>query len=268
MSVTTAESPGRVDGTLTETPNLVNVSGSLTAATPAGDVVVFMNGAMSVSARAAQTFRFAVPLDRAPGSVRLRVFHINRDSDQARELAYPPPCSAAWPFAPPASWEGTDCNVRVRSPLRIEDGRLRAELRFSDASIRDFQGPGWSYESGSVGWATGFQSVLQIPLPERVVNLRFTARIKPFLASARLDRQQVFVVANGQPLADWVLDEDQMRDMVVEIPDAILKISPESLELRFLTPDSASPRSLDAGADLRKLGIALASISFEGDLPP
>ncbi len=253
---------------MVESGSLISIEGRLAGAhDPDDTVIVFRDGVFAGMSTAAA--KFGIPLSLAPGQESpeaiVRVFLLNQQNTTAQEFTYPQPCTPGWLFAPPANWRGTNCQYIADTPLQMTADGYRGALDFGLIDTQQFMGPGWAFEASNVSWATSYQSVLNIPLPLDLSRLQLTARVKPFLAPPERIAQNVYLLANGEQLASWRLDSDEMTDITWHVPAAVLGKNPGTLQLKFLTPDSISPQSLGQGDDLRKLSLAVARLELFGE---
>jgi hypothetical protein len=81
------------------------------------------------------------------------------------------------------------------------------------------------------------------------------------MVSSRAPRLPVIVKANGQAVAEWVLDDRRVHRRFVTIPAAVLAAAPE-LTIAFDIAEPRSPESLGWSADARPLGFQLARAVF------
>ena len=103
---------------------------------------------------------------------------------------------------------------------------------------------------------------MEFPLPDQLQGLKFKAMVHPFLAPPTLDHQDIYVLANGENIGSWKLDQSGFTAIEWQVSAQLLQKAGQTLQLSFLMPDAASPKSLDAGEDLRILGLAFRSIEI------
>ncbi len=226
-------------------------------------IVVFKDGQFAGSSNAVEGV-FNIPIRSGTQTgVDTSVLELYVLSETAAvELNYPEPCSPYWKFAAPANWQGIDCVATAKNPLRWQDGVYRAILNFGQMDIRQYMGRGWDFHAGEVSWATGQQADLEFPLPDQLQGLKFKAMVHPFLAPPTLDHQDIYVLANGENIGSWKLDQSGFTAIEWQVSAQLLQKGGQTLHLSFLMPDAASPKSLDAGEDLRILGLAFRSIEI------
>ena len=125
---------------------------------------------------------------------------------------------------------------------------------------------GWSWEETHGTWSDGDLATLviyldqayQAPLELVVSGQLFVAENHP--------GQEIKVVANGQPIGDWVSRHgDEPVELRAAIPAEIAAQAYLNLEFHILNP--GSPASLGLGPDDRKLGILLRELSIESLRP-
>ena len=110
----------------------------------------------------------------------------------------------------------------------------------------------------------GKKAVLHIPLPALLEELSFAANVKPFLVENALEQQEIWLLANEQAIASWVLREGIFTTIRWQVDAAALASNPAQLELQFIIPTANTPHALGAGSDLRELGLAFTTISITG----
>jgi len=245
---------------------LLNGTESGTVGQPS-EMLAFLNGQFSGSA-AAHEGLYRVPLVStgvdADSSIRLRAFEYGPDG--VIEFSYPEACSPNWHFAPPSHWAGISCDTAAESPLA--EAGATAVLDFTQAQVRQFLDEGWDVEEGNLGWSTGQLAGVHIPLPEAAGALSMRARIKPFLWPPSLTSQRLYVLANGEQVAEFDLSNDEFKEISWDVPAEWVNLNPDSLRLTFLTPDAQSPQAVGAGGDLRILGIAFLRIEITAAQTP
>ena len=247
---------------------LVKLNGSLgTGMAPDSSIVAFRSGKYSGSSKSLDSY-FRLPLlsgvQESNQQSSLRVFALA--DDEATELNYPAPCADHWHFTPPPAWEGIDCSPEAVNPLQLEDGVYRASLDFGQFSIRPYMGRGWDFNEGNISWGTGQQADLNFPIQKDLNGIKFEAMVQPFLAPPNLSQQEVFLLANDEKIASWIFEKSVFSPISWEISSDILVRGNGALKLSFLMPNAASPKSLDAGEDLRILGLAFSRMDIEAEI--
>jgi hypothetical protein len=255
----------------TEGNSVIRLNGSLSPELPTESrIVVFVNEQFTNSGRTTSSY-FTIPLRggssksdprESTDMPSLRVFAV--DGANAWELDYPQPCAEHWHFAPPPNWAGINCNPIAKNPLRADGGRYYASLDFGDLAIRPYLSQGFAFSQGNVSWSTGQRADLVFPLDPDTGELAFSASVMPFLSAPNLEQQRVYLLANDEKIAQWTLNEPSLAPIEWVVSSRIIKAGDGELVLSFLTPDAASPKSLDAGEDLRTLGLAFLNMKIEG----
>jgi len=168
-------------------------------------------------------------------------------------------------FSPASALASTDervlgiglFSVRVGTSARVWDGE---EIHFG---VSD-RGPsllrkGWSESERTLTWTDGHEAQMHIPLSEELqgedVELRFSLR--PFVAPPELERQRVVVLANGEPVGDWVAEDG--GKYAVTVPANIT--AGGAIDLVLKLPDATVPFAVTQSDDIRTLGVALFKLS-------
>lgn len=257
--------PGSVVTAAIEGGDVLMVNGGLSR--PAGEIryiVAFLDGAFAGSVSPdRELFSIPLPLQATTNPQRhdLRVFAVGHEG--AFEFDYPPACSSDWKFAAPELWGNVACSAEARNPFEEIAGDEVAVLDFTSATIRPYLGQGWQAEAGNVAWSVGQRADLLLPLPADLAGLKFTARVKPFLAPPALDRQRVFILVNGTEVARFELQDSGFSEIHWDVPGTLLTTEEASVQLSILTPDATSPQALGAGPDRRILGLAFIDLRLE-----
>jgi hypothetical protein len=221
-------------------------------------------GASGDSAPARQEFRipFVFADEERAARTEIRVLVLDETAGTAHELRYPPLCSPRWRFAPPAAWHIEDCS-RLPSLLPPKTGRAyHAVLDFGDPRIRSHLDEGWHIDETGIAWTTKLEAAITLPLPGNKDEWRFTARIKPYLAPGRIDDQRLVIRTGDEVLGEWLLAESKFTDVEWRWTPSEATEQDE-LTLTFLLPNAVSPFSIGAGADRRKLGVAIHRLTIE-----
>jgi hypothetical protein len=138
-------------------------------------------------------------------------------------------------------------------------------LKLGGAGVNELLGAGWGDSGSGVRWTIGTSARLKIPLPTTIGSLHFRARVKPFLAAPKLPRQEFWVLANGEPVGQWSLDQPGFQSIEWTVGPGVLATEPDLLDLRFLIPQAQAPRALGAGRDLRAIGLAFYTLEITGE---
>ena len=81
------------------------------------------------------------------------------------------------------------------------------------------------------------------------------ATFVPYLSKDRVLKQTVHVLANGINVGEWTATKRKLQTFTATIPKKLVD-SPE-IAIDFHLPDAVSPRSIGAGSDVRRLGVAM-----------
>ena len=119
--------------------------------------------------------------------------------------------------------------------------------------------------NSGISWTQGKSARLEIPLPAGLRTISFTAQIKPFLYPPALASQSLWIMANGQVVQSWVLDQAKFTGISWLITQEILSMDSEKLTLTWLLPNAVSPQAIGAGDDLRVLGLAVLRLDIKAE---
>jgi hypothetical protein len=181
----------------------------------------------------------------------------------AFEIATPrTPTELGW-----STWNKRPLGFRL-ARLRIAPaGRL--QYRLGDAIdfveggdslvfIGDALGTEWSLPGVRGSWTLGRQASLRLPFEQPVSgDLPAAFVISDCMVSPSAPRLPVAVKANGQAVAEWVLDGRRVHRRFANIPAAVVAAAPE-LTLTFEIAEPRSPQSLGWSADSQPRGFQLA----------
>jgi lysophospholipase L1-like esterase len=137
-------------------------------------------------------------------------------------------------------------------PTAPEDG-----ITLAAPSAQAYLGQGWGAPEAGYRWTDGSVATLffRSAAPGSGV-LRI--RLQPFLRPPALARQRVGVELDGTPLGWFALSSAEARELAIPVSGEARE---RALTLRL--PDARSPASLGEAADLRRLGVAVASVALE-----
>ena len=181
----------------------------------------------------------------------------------AFEIAAPrTPIELGW-----STWNTRPLGFRL-ARLRIAPaGRL--QYRLGDAIdffeggdslvfIGDALGTEWSLPDARGSWTLGRQASLRVPFEQPVSgDLPAAFVISGGMLSPSAPVLAVAVKANGQAVAEWVLDDRRVHRRFATIPAAVVAAAPE-LTLTFEIAEPRSPQSLGWSADSQPRGFRLA----------
>jgi hypothetical protein len=257
---------GRVSDVPAEGGSLYYLAGSVPAELGAeARILAFRGNALAAADHVStgrRTFSLPVPGGLVDGA--LRVFVLPDGHARALEFEYAASCQEAWLFRDSGQAGAGACASDSSSPLVLREDRWQASLEFGGAQVSGLLGPGWGNGGAGVRWTIGKSARLNIPLSGAAGPLRFEARIKPFLAPPKLPRQEFWVLANGEPVGQWMLDQPGFQGIEWTVAPEVLAREPGLLELRFLIPQAQAPRALGAGQDARSIGIAFRVLEIRG----
>jgi hypothetical protein len=157
------------------------------------------------------------------------------------DAAAPAPDQRALGLA--VEWVGIEAFPRLALALPMAEA-----LPLPSARAAAYLGRGWSEGEGDHRWTDDVRAGFVVGPGEPGI-LRM--RLRPFLAPPRLLRQRMAVELDGRRLAEASLDD---AEGAVHVFALTRRTSPGIVTLDL--PDAASPASLDAGTDRRRLGVA------------
>ncbi len=130
----------------------------------------------------------------------------------------------------------------------------------SNGNAQVYQADGWSLPEGKTTWTNGKRAELILPTstPRHPVCLRMLAGA--YLKPGILDEQRVKLYINRRPVANWTLSARDSGVREVLIPPEVFDSNRTVLTIEM--PDSTIPGTIDDVSDLRRLGLAVASISL------
>jgi hypothetical protein len=181
----------------------------------------------------------------------------------AFEIATPrTPVELGW-----STWDTRPLGFRL-SRLRIAPaGRLKYRcgdpIDFMEGGdslvfVGDAVGTQWSLPGARGSWTLGSSASFRVPFEEPASgDLPAAFVISDCMVSPRAPRLPVTVKANGQAVAEWVLENRRPHRQFATIPAAVVAAAPE-LALTFEIAEPRSPQSLGWSADSRPLGFQLA----------
>ncbi len=187
----------------------------------------------------------------------------HKPSTFAFEIATPrTPVELGW-----SNWDTRPLGFRLAklriAPVRKLKYRLGEPIDFVDAEdfllyAGEAAGTEWSLPGARGSWTLGNRATFRVPFEEQVSgDLPMAFVISDCMVSAGAARLPVTVKANGQAVAQWVLEKRGPHRQFATIPAAVLAGSGE-LTVAFEIAEPRSPESLGWSADSRPLGFQLA----------
>jgi hypothetical protein len=136
---------------------------------------------------------------------------------------------------------------------------LGSELKFSaGGNAATYQVEGWNEAESGLTWTSAKKSTIFLPMDPPPHDLTLTAQLTTFSSGQSPRSVHVQVFANEKLVGVWkVISAFDKRWMV--IPKYLMS-EQNGLQLTFVVPEAASPRSLHLGQDQRVLGIAVTSM--------
>lgn len=123
---------------------------------------------------------------------------------------------------------------------------------------------GWGDPEQRYVWSTDVAGALELPVPPTDRPLRVRATLAGLVKPPLLPSQEVTVLANGQPVAQWSVVNT--GEFTAVIPAGIPGVG-GTLRLELRTPLAATPKSLGLNGDLRRLGISLFHLAVTPESP-
>ncbi|HEX2528376.1 MAG TPA: hypothetical protein VHL31_19000 [Geminicoccus sp.] len=152
-----------------------------------------------------------------------------------------------------------ELGVGLSLPAKVPPYPLGRLLGFTseDNSGRPYLTDGWSIAEGGGTFSDMAEAELVLPV-EPIADSDLQLRVKAWgFIHDEQPRQEVEVIANGQPVATWAFTmSDRLGERMATIPLDVARLQqPLSIVLRI--PGAASPMELDMSLDARQLGIGL-----------
>ena len=144
---------------------------------------------------------------------------------------------------------------------RIPPYRWGDVLSFgSNGNAKMYQTIGWSPPEETITWTNDKRAELVLPTskPRRAVCLKLVA--EAYLRPGILDFQRVKLYVNRTPVANWILSDREFRVREVFISPELFDSNKTMLTIE--TPDSTIPNNIGDVPDLRRLGLAVVSLSL------
>jgi len=131
----------------------------------------------------------------------------------------------------------------------------------SKGNAEQYEAEGWGTPESYYTWSTrkAAQLVLPTELPKSPVTLK--ARLSAFLVPGKVEKQTVRVLVDNHFAGEWVITQVGMQEKVLTIPNQLFTNPGETI-IGFEMPNAIPPNTIGAGADLRELAIAVASLSL------
>jgi hypothetical protein len=116
---------------------------------------------------------------------------------------------------------------------------------------------GWSNPEADFTWSNSSPALLLMNVDVGGSALRLSLTINGFKKDPELPEQPVEVRANGTSIAHWNVGDT--ADFAATIPASALR-DDHRLQIEFVIPKAASPKSLSVSNDDRTLGLALRKL--------
>jgi len=181
----------------------------------------------------------------------------------AFEIATPrTPVGLGW-----STWDKRPLGFRLARLILAPAGRLKYRLGdnidFVEGGdslvfVGDAMGSEWSLPGPRGSWTLGHAAGFRVPFEEPAGgDLPAAFVISDCMVSPAFPRLPVIVKANGQVVAEWVLEDRRPHRQFATIPAAVVGAAPE-LALTFEIAGPRSPEQMGWSADSRPLGFQLA----------
>ena len=139
---------------------------------------------------------------------------------------------------------------------------LGSELKFSaGGNAAPYQVEGWNEAEGGLTWTSAKKSTLFLPMDAPQHDLTLTAQLTTFSSGHSSRSVHVQVFANEKLVGVWKVISSFDKQSLA-IPKYLIS-ERSGLQLTFLVPEAASPRSLHLGPDQRVLGIGITSMAIK-----
>lgn len=120
---------------------------------------------------------------------------------------------------------------------------------------------GWGTPERDATWTRGDRAALVLSGDVPRWGLLMKASLEPYLVSGKVERQRVRVHVDGTQVEEWELTDQGFQERTVLLEPRFL-VRSDGFLLEIETPDAVAPAGVGAGADSRRRGVAVASMSF------
>jgi hypothetical protein len=127
------------------------------------------------------------------------------------------------------------------------------------ASAWGYMACGWSDPERWGTWTIGNVAEINLKVPATSSDLLLRAELRSF--AGERPNQEVQVLADGIPVADWILPSGKRRRMQARIPHDL--VSDGMVQIRFVIAYPSAPSETSASYDPRKLGITVRWIMIK-----
>jgi len=118
---------------------------------------------------------------------------------------------------------------------------------------------GWSSAEPDFCWAIGLESLVVLPHPPAAIRYQLVLTVRPHLRRPTLNKQTLVVAVNDLIVSTTEIFEDM--SISCEIPLVAVALS-DTLKIRLIHPNGASPRQVAGLPDDRDLSVALERIAL------
>ena len=118
---------------------------------------------------------------------------------------------------------------------------------------------GWSSPEPEFCWAIGLESLVVLPPPPAAIRYQLVLTVRPHLRRPTLNKQVLIVAVNDLIVSSTEIFEDM--SISCEIPLVAVALS-DTLKIRLIHPNGASPRQVAGLPDDRELSVALERIAL------
>lgn len=118
---------------------------------------------------------------------------------------------------------------------------------------------GWSSPEPDFCWAIGLESLVVLPHPPAAIRYLLVLTVRPHLRRPTLNKQALIVAVNDLIVSTTEIFEDM--SISCEIPLVAVALS-DTLKIRLIHPNGASPRQVAGLPDDRELSVALERIAL------
>lgn len=128
-------------------------------------------------------------------------------------------------------------------------------------NVSEYVTTGFSAPEKTFTWTSAKEATIAIPLPKLQDDYGFSLVVKmgPFLGNGNLKKQVVDVFVNDKLTANWVVEKFGAYRVV--LPKEV-KTQGDTMNVKFVISNPKSPKELNISADMRKLGVAVQSVSL------
>jgi hypothetical protein len=137
-------------------------------------------------------------------------------------------------------------------------------IEFSDrGNCAQYCRGGWSAPESQHTWTTGFESVIELPRPERPGAYLLNLTLAPFVWKEKLPAQRLIVVINGREIKTSIVRE--RTSIECKLPWELFD-GRNSIYVVFQHPNAAKPVEVSGAPDQRQIALAFETVTLTRSL--